>query len=60
MDIKGIKVISISDSLADVFVGDGWYNWTRVLKKNGKFHILGGNKLHSIIYKYLDTEVFKK
>lgn len=31
----------------DIFIGNGWKNWSRVLKdKFGKYHVLSGNELN--------------
>jgi len=60
MTILGMKVLKAGDNIADVFVGDGWENWARVLRKEGKLIHLKGIKLPKIAYTYLEKEIFDK
>lgn len=48
------------DNVVDVFQGDGWENWTRILRKEGKLIHLRGAKLPKLIYSFIEKEVFKK
>ena len=37
-----MKLYPISNSMIDVFIGDGWYNWSRWRKmKGGWFQVSG-------------------
>ena len=54
------KFLKAGDNIVDVFVGDGWENWARILHKEGKLVHLKGIKLPKIIYSYIQKEVFKK
>lgn len=47
MKILRVKKLPIYD----VFYGDGWLNWTRVIKHHDNLKVLGGNQL-------IDTEKF--
>ena len=31
--------------LYDVFIGEGWLNWTRVVKQGEALKVIGGNQL---------------
>lgn len=45
-----MKVIQIYPSLADVFTGDGWENWSRWKRAKGVWFQIGGNKIeHSAL-----------
>lgn len=41
-----MKIIHIKGTpIYDVFTDEGWYNWTRILKKDNFIKILAGNVL---------------
>ncbi len=60
MQLKGIKCIKVNDNLVDVFIGDGWENWARILRKGNTLIHLKGIQLPKLIYRYLELEVFAK
>jgi len=40
-----MKLYSVFGSLIDVFVGEGWENWTRISIKRGRIFIVAGAPL---------------
>ena len=43
--------------LYDVFTGDGWYNWSRIVKNNDTLKIISGNQLSSAEKFYIQQYV---
>ncbi len=60
MILNGIKFMRAGDNIVDVFVGDGWENWARVIRKNGKLIHLKGIKLPKVVYSYMEKEIFTR
>ncbi len=43
-----MKILPIKGTpIFDLFTGEGWYNWTRILKRNESIKVLAGNPLTS-------------
>ena len=41
-----MKVLQVKKTpIYDVFIGEGWYNWTRVLLRNDVVKVLSGSPL---------------
>ncbi len=58
MNISNIKVIRNGKTF-DVFIGDGWENWSRIQKnKDGSLTHIAGLSLPKFFFKYLQ-ENFK-
>lgn len=57
MNLAHIKVLKVGENLLDVFTNDGWEEWTRLLKKDGRLIHLKGAKLPKIVYSYIEKEM---
>lgn len=44
------KIIKITESLFDVFTGDGWENWSRFKKQGKILRLVGGAPLPPAVY----------
>ena len=55
--VDGAVVKKLYDSnLYDVFLGDGWTNWSRILVKQDFRHVMRGQKLSNEVLQALDFE----
>jgi hypothetical protein len=43
--------------LYDVFTGEGWYNWSRVVKQNDQLKVISGNQLSATEKFYINQFV---
>ena len=44
--MQTLKVLRVKGTpIYDLFTGEGWYNWTRILKRDMTIKVLAGNPL---------------
>lgn len=51
--IPEFVIRQISHNLFDVFTGEGWENWTRFKRVNGRLNLVGGTAVSKELYNTL-------
>ena len=46
--MKDMEVRKVSENTFDIFIGNGWMNWTRVTKKGHHLNFVKGRRLPRI------------
>lgn len=56
--MQNLKLLRVPTTpLWDVFTGEGWYNWTRILVRGLEIKVLAGNPLTSDLTTELTTRL---